>query len=352
VENWQILSPVRNQPYGVEALNRTIQATFRAKTKEFATARWRKIPKPMGREEILYGDKVIQVQNERRSKVWPKDNALQYVANGEIGIVVGHFKTKKSNYSGLPKSLEVEFSSQPGYKYSYFPGDFGEETDPNIELAYALTIHKVQGSEFGITFLVLPNPCRLLSRELLYTALTRQKEKVVILHQGDRNELKVYSSDAYSEAARRLTNLFVPPDPVEIHDKFLEDRLIHCTRRSDLVTSKSEVIIADLLFSKGIDYQYELKLPDPAGGPPRYPDFTFEDDEMGITYYWEHLGMLRVPTYRWRWERKLAWYKDQGILPHDEGGGPNGTLIITKDDPRGGIQSNEIEQMLNEILGL
>ena len=352
VENWQILSPVRNQPQGVEAINRSIQSTFRAKTKEFATARRRRIPKPMGREEIIYGDKVIQNQNERRYKVWPKDGALQYVANGEIGIVVGQFKGKNAKYSGLPWKMEVEFSSQPGYKYDYSNWDFGEDTDPKIELAYALTIHKVQGSEFGIGFLVLPNPCRLLSRELLYTALTRQIEKVVILHQGERNELKTYSSDSYSEAARRLTNLFVSPDPVEIRDRFLEDRLIHRTRRSDMVRSKSEVIIADLLYSKGIDYQYELALPDHDGGKPRYPDFTFEDDEMGVTYYWEHLGMLRQPKYRRRWERKLAWYRDQGILPNDESGGPNGTLIITKDDIHGGIQSNEIEQMLNEILGL
>ena len=46
-------------------------------------------------------------------------------------------------------------------------------------LAYALTVHKAQGSEFNTVILVLPNPCRLLSRELLYTALTRQRDRVV-----------------------------------------------------------------------------------------------------------------------------------------------------------------------------
>ena len=60
---------------------------------------------------------------------------------------------------------------------------------PSLELAYALTVHKSQGSEFGTVILVLPNPCRLLSRELLYTALTRQKDRIVILHQGPRTEL-------------------------------------------------------------------------------------------------------------------------------------------------------------------
>ena len=44
--------------------------------------------------------------------------------------------------------------------------------DP-LELAYWLTVHMTQGSEFGVTFVVLTNPCWLLSRELLYTALSR-----------------------------------------------------------------------------------------------------------------------------------------------------------------------------------
>ena len=81
----------------------------------------------MGREEILYGDKVINIRNHRRRKVYPKQNALEYVANGEIGIAVGQFKGKSARYKGLPWELEVEFSSQPSFKYSYGPRDFGDE---------------------------------------------------------------------------------------------------------------------------------------------------------------------------------------------------------------------------------
>ena len=80
-----------------------------------------------------------------------------------------------------------------------------------LELAYAITVHKAQGSEFGLCVLVLPRASRLLSRELLYTALTRQRDRIVILHEGDRSALKDYASDYYSETKRRLTNLFVPP---------------------------------------------------------------------------------------------------------------------------------------------
>jgi len=349
VEDWQILSPVRNEPHGVEAVNKFIQETFRYKTKDSATQKYRKMPKPMGREEIVYGDKVINLKNHARKEVWPEKYALKYIANGEIGIIVGQYKGKSSNIKGLPWKVEVEFSSQPGFKYGYTAYDFGEEAEPKLELAYALTIHKVQGSEFGLTFLIVPNPCRLLGRELLYTALTRQKNRVVIFHQGDRHDLKKYSSDFYSDAAQRLTNLFEPPNPIEFEKRFLEERLIHMTRRGESVRSKSEVIIADLLYSKGIDYVYEAPLVG-KDGLKRYPDFYFEDDDTGLQIIWEHLGMMRNPDYKARWDKKLKWYREQDILPFEYGGGSEGTLIITQDDERGGIQSNEIEKLLDDVL--
>ncbi|MBN1315756.1 MAG: AAA family ATPase [Anaerolineales bacterium] len=350
VEDWQVLSPVRANPQGVESINRLIQTTFRSRTKQYATQPpyYRKIPKPMGPEGILYGDKVINTRNQRHYRVWPKEGALRYVANGEIGVVVGQFKTKKMKW--IPNSLEVEFSSQPSFKYTYGGNHFADEAEPSLALAYALTVHKTQGSEFGLTLVVLPNPCRLTSRELLYTALTRQKDRVVILHQGDRHDLMKYSIDYYSESASRLTNLFQDPQPVPLQDRFLEDGLIHRTRRGDSVRSKSEVIIADLMFSKDIDYQYELRLVGNDGNS-RYPDFTIEDDETGQIIYWEHLGMLRVPAYKERWERKEKWYREQGILPWNEGGGPGGILVVSCDDERGGINAGEIESMLAEVLG-
>ena len=82
-----------------------------------------------------------------------------------------------------------------------------------------------------------------------------------------------------------------------------------------------------------------------------YPDFKFEDDEMGITYFWEHLGIINQPKCLKRWEQKLEWYRKQGILPYEEGGGSYGTLIVTRDDSRGEIRANEIERMLAEVLG-
>jgi len=349
-EDWQILSPVRNAPFGVDALNRLLQETFRGQTRTYALQKWgRKIPPPMGPQGILYGDKVINTQNQRRDEVWPKTNALRYVANGEIGIVVGQFKTQKWPFKRPPWKLEVEFSSQPGFKYGYGgQRDFGEEAQPPLELAYALTVHKAQGSEFGLTLLILPNPCRLLSRELLYTALTRQQNRVIIFHQGEWHELWRFSDDYYSETARRLTNLFRAPEPVALRDRFLEEGLIHRTRRGESVRSKSEVIIADLLYSKGLDYLYERPLQG-KDGSVRFPDFIIEDVESGITVYWEHLGMMADPYYRHRWEQKQRWYRDQGIVVWEKGGGPNGTLVTSQDSDRGGIDSGAIERLIDEV---
>jgi len=94
--------------------------------------------------------------------------------------------------------------------------------------------------------------CRILAAcELLDTALTRQKDRIVILHQGPRTELRKYSPDDRSETARRLTNLFIARSPVVINGQFFEEYLIHRTARGEMVRSKSEVIIADHLAKQG-----------------------------------------------------------------------------------------------------
>jgi ATP-dependent exoDNAse (exonuclease V) alpha subunit len=358
-EGWQILSPVRGGPHGVPDVNRLIHKQFRKEMIDAARKeRNRKFPKPMGPEEIVYGDKVINLDNTdptlpwyRHRKIYPAKEG-PYIANGEIGMAVGFFWKK-----GLPDlrwKLEVEFSSQQRFKYDFTSRDFDEEGNPALELAYALTVHKSQGSEFGTVFLVLPNPCRLLSRELIYTALTRQKNRIVILHQGPRGDLRKYSSDDRSETARRLTNLFIVPSPISLEGRFYEENLIHRTASGEMVRSKSEVLIADHLADKEKEYGYEhygYEQPLSIGGVTKYPDFTIEDAESGRNYYWEHCGMLHVPSYRRRWEEKLAWYKTNGILTYDEGGGPRGTLIVTRDEANGSIDSSKIVRLIEKIFG-
>ncbi len=352
VEAWQVLSPVRGSGAGVNELNRLLQQTYRDGWRQWALHPNgpRRVAKAAGPQEIIYGDKVINIRNRTRTRYFPKvDDCLEYVANGEIGLVTGPYWRKGKGKPPL-NQLDVAFSTQPGLAYTYWMNEVaGEENTPILELAYAITIHKSQGSEFGITFVVVPSPCRLLSRELLYTALTRQRNHVVLLHQGELADLRSWSSADHSVTASRMTNLFADPSPVEVNGRFLEAGLIHRTRSGISVRSKSEVIIADLLFSKGIPFEYEreLRMTD---GSRRAPDFTVEDDTTGTTFYWEHLGMLKRPSYRRRWEKKLAWYRSHDILPVDEGGGSAGTLVTTEDGDDGSISSADIEELIDELL--
>jgi ATP-dependent exoDNAse (exonuclease V) alpha subunit len=348
VDAWQILSPLRGMPFGVGDINRQIHERFRTGFMELATRYPRSIPKPLGSERIVYGDKVINLSNHRRDgfKVYPKEGALGYLANGEIGIAVGQWKTR-----GSPKILKVEFSSQKGFTYDFYGSDFREEGDTALELAYALTVHKAQGSQFKLVILVLPEGHPILSRELIYTALTRHQDRVIVMHQGPRTLLKEFAAPHRSETARRMTNLMQPCRLLEFPQPkgsvFLQEGLIHRTSWGLAVRSKSEVIIAEALNHAGIRPEYEKPLT--LAGSTRYPDFTIQDDISGRTIYWEHLGLLHREDYRRSWEKKLAWYRANGVLPLEEGGGPNGTLVITRDDPQGGIDSQTISKLLKDI---
>ena len=351
-EKWQILTPVRQNQTGVLALNRAIQQRFRKRFIDLASRSGyqKKITSPVGPENIIYGDKVINVVNSSRRRVYP-DKSDSYVANGDIGVVTGHRRTKKKNWK--PVEVEVELASQPGFVYKYRPEEFdAEKSSPPLELAYALTIHKTQGSEFNTTFLVVPNPCRLLSREMLYTALTRHIQKVIIFHQGDFRELQRFSRDEASEVVQRMTNLFRPSRPVEVRvsnqSVFLDSNLVYRTEGGELVRSKSEWIIADKLHAAGIDYQYEQPLL--LAGIERFPDFTIVDDDSGSTWYWEHNGMLSDREYLRRWERKLVAYREQGILPLEEGGGKHGTLLVTRERTGSGLDAGQIQSNIRAIL--
>jgi hypothetical protein len=113
------------------------------------------------------------------------------------------------------------------------------------------------------------------------------------------------------------------------------EALIHRTRKGIAVRSKSEVVVADVLDALGISYEYEQPLysrTDPKDF--RLPDFTVSFE--GDVFYWEHLGMLNVPSYREAWERKQTWYKENGFSDR---------LITSQDAPDGGIDAAKIEQI-------
>jgi AAA domain/UvrD-like helicase C-terminal domain len=350
VETWQILSPLRGMPFGVGDINRQVHERFRAGFLKLASEpMFRSIPKPFGPERVVYGDKVINLRNHRRDgrKVYPQDGAIGYLANGEIGVAVGQWQTGKS-----PKILKVEFSSQQGYVYDFYGSDFREEGEAALELAYALTVHKAQGSQFRLVILVLPEGHPILSRELIYTALTRHQDRVVIMHQGQRSILKDFASPQRSEIAKRRTNLLRPCHMLEFPQQkgsvFLQEGLIYRTSRGLAVRSKSELLIAEALINAGIPFEYEKPLS--LGGGVRYPDFTIDDEISGRVVYWEHLGMLERDDYRLSWESKLAWYRSHGVLPADEGEGPNGMLVTTTESSKQGFDSAKVKAVITAYL--
>ena len=207
-----------------------------------------------------------------------------------------------------------------------------------LDLAYALTVHKAQGSDFDVVFLIIPQEATTLSRELIYTGLTRFRRKLVLLIEKDIKPLLQLRSPERSDTQLRNTHMFalaLRPDDVQ---KPYPETLIHRTQKGDAVRSKSEVVVANILHSLGISYEYEKPLYSRSNSKDfRLPDFTasFEGD----IYYWEHLGMLSVPSYREAWKKKRQWYGDNEYADR---------LIISEDGPDGSIDAARIEEIARE----
>ena len=338
IESWQILSSYRNDAaIGTATINRYIHEKYRSqKMLTLKTCKIRSTKNILGIDGIVYGDKVINIRNQKKTG-YPKSPDNMYVANGEVGIVERLWEKPKAKSN----SHQVRFSSQPDCSYSWY-STVSDEGNSDLELAYALTVHKAQGSEFNKVILVLGEPSAMMSRELLYTAMTRQKEKIIILYNDGAYRLRDYSSVLCSEVARRFTNLFEKPNIVELGKKYYEQALIHRTLKGDLVRSKSEVIIANMLFEAGVEYEYEKEL-DLGEDGIRIPDFTIEDAESGLCFYWEHCGMLGNANYSKKWKEKQEVYRRHGIVEGEN-------LIVSKDALNGSIDSAEIKELIEKYL--
>lgn len=306
-ERFQILSPVRLHAHGVHDINRWIQQRYRREQLKSARQPWGLC---LGDEEIVWGDKVILNRNGKRSGWNGKEKQAieDYLANGEIGMVgqaTGNAKNKYLNVT-LAGRQDVHFS----FSRREFPGGSGP-----LELAYALTVHKAQGSEFGIVFAIIPKASSFLSRELLYTALTRSRQKLVLLVEGDDpSALYELSKPSNSETARRNTHLFAPGVRRDSDDFRYAAHLVHRTSRGVMVQSKSELAIANYCDTQNLPtYQYNRPLDGTKAAGRLRPDFTFVSDS-GELVLWEHLGMLDRADYRQSWEWKKAWYEANGFL--------------------------------------
>lgn len=162
----QVLTPMRKGNLGVQVLNRILQKYLNPPGKE-------KQEHLYGEEIFREGDKVMQIRNNYQLE-WeivsryniPIDKGVG-VFNGDMGII-----KEIQSYS---QSLVVEFDDLRRVTYS-----FAELEE--LELAYAITIHKAQGSEYPAVIMPLLNgPRQLFNRNLLYTGVTRAKDCVTIL---------------------------------------------------------------------------------------------------------------------------------------------------------------------------
>src|SRR5690606_5881459 len=162
---------------------------------------------------------------------------------------------------------------------------------------------------------------------------------ILILHQGNFKDYRKFTSGEYSETGRRLTDLMTEPQLKLINKKFYDTKYIQVSEKGEFMISKSEVIIADKLHNKGIQYVYEAPISD-VKGVTIHPDFTIEDPDSGIIYYWEHLGLLQKDDYRSKWKRKQEWYERNGIVNYKENPDADKQLILSRDKPDGGIDSS------------
>ena len=165
-EDIQVLIPMYRGITGIDAVNKLIQNEFNTNNKKVITH---------GEREFRVGDKVIQLVNQ------VEDNVM----NGDQGVVIG---ITEENV------LVVDFL---GNEVVYKIGDL-----INLKHAYAMSIHKSQGSEYNVVVMpVFSNYHIMLKRKLLYTGITRAKEKLILI--GD---LKSFSYGVeHLEAGRQST---------------------------------------------------------------------------------------------------------------------------------------------------
>ena len=175
--NIQVLSPMYKGLMGIDNINQKLQNIFNPKTPD---------SKELVVGDIVYrvNDKILQLVN------MPEEN----VFNGDIGVLIDISKASenkdKTNY------LYVDFN---GNIVKYSQSDF-----INIRHAYAMSIHKAQGSEFDLVIMVLANShVRMLERRLIYTGVSRAKEKLIML--GDKNAYLLAIKK--EENTKRQTNL-------------------------------------------------------------------------------------------------------------------------------------------------
>lgn len=194
----QVLSPAKRQGSGTISLNRRLQEALNPPSEE-------KLEKRFGDWVFREGDRVMQVRNNY-DIVWERSEDGEQgtgVFNGDVGEIVRLFPQQEC--------MVVRFDDRIAtYTYDML----GE-----LELAYAVTVHKSQGSEFDAVVLALSDglPRRLLTRNILYTAITRAKQLLVIVGSADTVAYMVNNNQKgrrYSALKARMRAENAPDAPV------------------------------------------------------------------------------------------------------------------------------------------
>ena len=169
----QVLTPMKKGALGVWELNRILQECINPPSDK-------KVELEYGENIFRVGDKVMQTKNnydmewDIMSTYGISAQRGKGVFNGDIGII--------DHINKPSRLIGITFDDGREAEYSY-------ETLEELELAYAITIHKSQGSEYPVVIMpLLGGPRSLLYRNLLYTGVTRAKDCVVIL--GSENTVK------------------------------------------------------------------------------------------------------------------------------------------------------------------
>lgn len=166
VRDIQVLTPMRKGALGVEQLNAALQQYLNPPDPE-------KMERETGTCIFREGDKVMQVKNNYQME-WEIRNQYGIAVQSGVGVFNGDVGIIRS-MNLYAEELVVEFDEGREATYSFKQLD-------ELELAYAITIHKSQGSEYPAVVLpLLTGPRMLMNRNLLYTAVTRAKQCVTIV---------------------------------------------------------------------------------------------------------------------------------------------------------------------------
>lgn len=162
----QVMSPMRKGALGVENLNRCLQGRMNPPD---ASKRERESGEVVFRE----GDKVMQVKNNYQLE-WEVSSKYGVVVDKGLGVFNGDMGVIES-ISDAAETVTVMFDDNKAVHYTFSQLD-------ELELAYAITIHKSQGSEYPAVIMpLLSGPAMLMNRNLLYTGITRAQKCVTMI---------------------------------------------------------------------------------------------------------------------------------------------------------------------------